>query len=85
MPPLSLAVARNEGESKPATQAKTDAILAAPRDEALMLLAARRPYELPAAATPTNDLAAFVDAALAEEIELIALGDEVTSALREIL
>ena len=85
LPPLSLAVARNECESGSATQANADAVLAAPSDEALKLLAAKRKYELPTAAISTNELAACVDAALAEEIELFALCDEATGALGGVL
>jgi hypothetical protein len=65
MPPLSLVVSGTERESETAPQASADAILVAPRDEALMLLAAHRKHELPTAAIPTNELAAYVDAAIA--------------------
>jgi hypothetical protein len=85
MPPLSLNVSGTERESESAPQVSTDAILVAPRDEALQLLTSQRKYELPTAAIPANELAAWVDAALAEEIELFALGDEVKAALGGVL
>jgi hypothetical protein len=85
LPPLLHAVSPNEDESNLATQASTDSILTTPRDEALMLLAVRRQYELPAAAASSKETSAGIDAALEEEIELVALSDEVAGALSGIL
>lgn len=71
-----LGLAGNSDDSNPASHATLQLVPAtAVQDEALLLLAARRQVELPAPTISADEAAEIVDAALADDVELVSLQD----------